>query len=55
MRSRATAGLARIQHDDTEYTVLLFALPGSKNAVKTAWTKLLANELPHLVLEMIKV
>lgn len=54
MLSRATAGLARIQHEGTEHTVLLFALPGSTNAVKTAWTKLLADELPHLVLEMTK-
>jgi molybdenum cofactor biosynthesis protein B len=58
MLSRATAGLARIQGNNTEhnaeYTVLLFALPGSTNAVKTAWTKLLADELPHLVLEMTK-
>jgi len=54
MLSRATAGLARITKDNVEHTVLLFALPGSKNAVKTAWTKLLADELPHLVLEMTK-
>lgn len=54
MLSRATAGLAHIQHDNTEHTVLIFALPGSTNAVKTAWTKLLADELPHLVLEMTK-
>lgn len=54
MLSRATAGLARISKDGAEHTVLLFALPGSTNAVKTAWTKLLAKELPHLVLEMTK-
>lgn len=54
MLSRATAGLAHMQAGDTERTVLLFALPGSTNAVKTAWTKLLADELPHLVLEMTK-
>lgn len=56
MLSRATAGLASITGDDTGETheVLVFALPGSSNAVKTAWTKLLADELPHLVFEMLK-
>jgi molybdopterin adenylyltransferase len=44
MLSRATAGVAA--------GGLLFALPGSKNAVKTAWEKLLEPELSHLVFEL---
>lgn len=43
MLSRATGGLAR--------GGLIFALPGSRNAVATAWEKLLKDELPHLVFE----
>ena len=43
MLSRATGGLAE--------GGLIFALPGSKNAVRTAWEKLLKNELSHLVFE----
>jgi len=43
MLSRATAGLAK--------GGLIFALPGSQNAVKTAWEGLLKDELGHLVYE----
>ncbi len=43
MLSRAVAGLA----DQT----LLFALPGSTNAVRLAMQKLIVPELPHLVWE----
>jgi molybdopterin adenylyltransferase len=46
MLSRATGGLAQ--------GALLFALPGSSNAVKTAWEKLLKDELGHLVFEMLR-
>jgi molybdenum cofactor biosynthesis protein B len=44
MLSRAVGGLAK--------GALLFALPGSPNAVKTAWEGLLKDELGHLVFEM---
>ena len=43
MLSRATAGLAG--------ETLVFAMPGSTNAVKTAMTKLIVPELPHLIWE----
>jgi molybdenum cofactor biosynthesis protein B len=43
MLSRATAGLVG--------ETLLFAMPGSTNAVKTAMTKLIVPELPHLIWE----
>ncbi|MGL4611268.1 MAG: MogA/MoaB family molybdenum cofactor biosynthesis protein [Trueperaceae bacterium] len=46
MLSRALGGLAK--------GALLFALPGSSNAVKTAWDKLLKDELSHLVFEMVR-
>ena len=46
MLSRAVGGLGR--------GALLFALPGSLNAVKTAWEGLLAPELGHLVYEMLR-
>ena len=46
MLSRALGGLAK--------GALLFALPGSSNAVKTAWEKLLKDELGHLVFEMLR-
>lgn len=46
MLSRATGGLAD--------GGLVFALPGSSNAVKTAWDKLLKNELSHLVFEVFR-
>ncbi len=46
MLSRAVGGLAG--------RTLLFALPGSLNAVRTAWEKLLADELPHLVFEVFR-
>ena len=44
MLSRATAGVA----DNS----IVFALPGSSNAVKTAWDKLIAPEISHLVFEL---
>ncbi len=43
MLSRAVAGLAG--------QTLLFAMPGSPNAVELAMTKLIVPELPHLVWE----
>lgn len=46
MLSRALGGLAD--------GALIFALPGSKNAVATAWEKLLRDELSHLVFEMVR-
>jgi molybdenum cofactor biosynthesis protein B len=46
MLSRAVGGLAD--------GALIFALPGSKNAVATAWEKLLKDELSHLVFEMVR-
>ncbi len=44
MLSRAVGGLAN--------STLIFALPGSLNAVQTAWEGLLRDELTHLVFEM---
>ncbi len=44
MLSRAVGGLAG--------HTLIFALPGSLNAVQTAWEGLLKGELGHLVFEM---
>lgn len=44
MLSRAVGGLAG--------STLIFALPGSLNAVQTAWEGLLKDELGHLVFEM---
>ncbi|AZI42214.1 MogA/MoaB family molybdenum cofactor biosynthesis protein [Deinococcus psychrotolerans] len=44
MLSRAVGGLAG--------HTLIFALPGSLNAVQTAWEGLLRDELGHLVYEM---
>ena len=46
MLSRALGGVAA--------GALLFALPGSSNAVATAWDKLLGPELEHLVFEMLR-
>lgn len=46
MLSRAVGGLAS--------GGLVFALPGSLNAVKTAWERLLRDELPHLVYEVFR-
>ncbi|MBB6097246.1 molybdenum cofactor biosynthesis protein B [Deinobacterium chartae] len=46
MLSRAVGGLAG--------QTLLFALPGSLNAVQTAWKGLLGPELPHLVYEVFR-
>ena len=46
MLSRAVGGLAD--------NCLIFALPGSHNAARTAWEKLLGEELPHLVYEMLR-
>lgn len=46
MLSRAVGGLAD--------GALIFALPGSKNAVKTAWEKLLKDEMRHLVFELLR-
>ncbi len=46
MLSRATAGIAR--------GALLFALPGSTNAVRLALEELIIPQLPHLVWETIR-
>jgi molybdenum cofactor biosynthesis protein B len=46
MLSRAVGGLAN--------GALIFALPGSSNAAKTAWEKLLKDELGHVVFEMLR-
>ncbi len=46
MLSRAVGGLAG--------STLIFALPGSLNAVQTAWNGLLEAELPHLVFEVFR-
>ena len=46
MLSRAVGGLAE--------NALIFALPGSRNAVKTAWEKLLKDELSRLVFELVR-
>jgi molybdopterin adenylyltransferase len=46
--SRATGGLARGRRS------LLFALPGSLNAVQTAWEGIFAAELAHLVYETVR-
>jgi len=46
MLSRAVGGLAG--------NALIFALPGSLNAVQTAWKGLLESELPHLVYEVFR-
>lgn len=46
MLSRAVGGLAE--------GALIFALPGSKNAVQTAWEKLLKDEMRHLVFEVLR-
>ncbi|MBB5374691.1 molybdenum cofactor biosynthesis protein B [Deinococcus metalli] len=44
MLSRAVGGLCR--------GAAVFAMPGSLNAVKTAWEGILRDELPHLVFEL---
>jgi molybdenum cofactor biosynthesis protein B len=46
MLSRAVGGLAE--------GGLIFALPGSKNAVQTAWEGLLRDQLGHLVYEVFR-
>ncbi len=46
--SRATGGLARGKH------ALLFAVPGSLNAVQTAWNGIFKDELAHLVYETVR-
>lgn len=44
MLSRAVGGLCR--------GAVIFAMPGSLNAVKTAWEGILRDELPHLIFEL---
>jgi molybdopterin adenylyltransferase len=46
--SRATAGLGG------NGKTLIFALPGSLNAVQTAWKGILADDLEHFVFEIIR-
>ncbi len=48
MLSRATGGLATGGH------CLIFALPGSLNAIQTAWNGIFAKELAHLVYEVVR-
>ena len=48
MLSRATGGLAHGGH------CLIFAMPGSLNAVQTAWNGIFAKELTHLVFEVVR-
>jgi molybdopterin adenylyltransferase len=48
MLSRATGGLA---HGGK---CLIFAMPGSLNAVQTAWNGIFAKELAHLVYEVVR-
>jgi molybdenum cofactor biosynthesis protein B len=48
MLSRATGGLA---HGGQR---LIFAMPGSLNAVQTAWKGIFAKELAHLVFEVVR-
>lgn len=47
MLSRATAGTFRGK--------VVFSMPGSPNAVKTAWTKLIRQELEHLAWEVARL
>lgn len=47
MLSRAVAGLV---HDEAGGDTFLFALPGSRNAVEIAMTRLIGPELAHLVM-----
>lgn len=46
MLSRATGGVGR--------GALIFAVPGSRNAVQTAWEGILRDEVGHLVFEVIR-
>jgi molybdopterin adenylyltransferase len=48
MLSRATGGLGR------GGKCLIFAMPGSLNAVQTAWNGIFAKELAHLVYEVVR-
>jgi molybdopterin adenylyltransferase len=48
MLSRATGGLGR------GGKCLIFAMPGSLNAVQTAWNGIFAKELVHLVYEVVR-
>lgn len=48
MLSRATGGLAK------GGKCLIFAMPGSLNAVETAWKGIFAKELTHLVYEVVR-
>lgn len=49
MLSRAVAGLAAVAANSDG--ALIFAMPGSPNAVRLAMTRLIIPELPHLVWE----
>lgn len=48
MLSRATGGLAK------GGSSLIFAMPGSLNAVQTAWKGIFAQEMAHLVFEVVR-
>ncbi len=48
MLSRATGGLVHGGY------CLIFAMPGSLNAVQTAWKGIFAKELAHLVFEVVR-
>lgn len=51
MLSRAIAGVALGDRADGDPGVIVFAIPGSKNAVETAMRKLVLPEISHLVWE----
>jgi molybdenum cofactor biosynthesis protein B len=53
MLSRAVAGLVARNERESGDT-LIFAMPGSANAVKTAMTRLILPELSHLVWERVR-
>ena len=51
MLSRALAGVALGERPDGDPGVIVFAMPGSRNAVETAMRKLVLPEISHLVWE----
>jgi molybdenum cofactor biosynthesis protein B len=51
MLSRAIAGVALGDRTEGDPGVIVFAMPGSKNAVETAMRKLVLPEISHLVWE----
>jgi len=51
MLSRAIAGVALGDRPESDPGVIVFAMPGSRNAVETAMRRLILPELSHLVWE----